>query len=72
MRNGLELGLDFETLENDDPIVAFNQEDFRGGGENVTVLGEGPRENVKFEWIVTPWTECSQSCGSEVGYRVSD
>lgn len=72
MRNGLELGVDFETLENDDPVVAFNHHDFRQDGENVTVLGKGSRDNVKFEWVVTPWTECSQSCGSEVGYRVSE
>lgn len=65
-------GIDFEALENDEPAVsAFNLHDLTQANENVTVLGEGSRDSVKFEWMITPWTECSQTCGSDFGYRVS-
>lgn len=64
-------GIDFEALENDDPVSAFNPHDLTQANENVTVLGEGSRESVKFEWMITPWTECSQSCGPDFGYQVS-
>lgn len=28
------------------------------------VLGKGPAEDLEFDWMVTPWSKCSQSCGS--------
>lgn len=27
------------------------------------VLGRGSRENVKFEWVLGKWSQCSQTCG---------
>lgn len=67
----MRIGVDLDTVENDDPVVGFNQISLAQDAENVTVLGNGPRDSVKFEWRVTPWTECSQSCGPEIGYKVS-
>lgn len=34
------------------------------------VLGHGTSKNVKFEWMITPWSECSQPCGTGIGFRV--
>lgn len=31
----------------------------------------GEREKVKFEWMITPWSECSQSCGEGLGFKVN-
>lgn len=70
MQSGIKLGVDMDPLENDDPVGGFSQLAFLQDGENVTVLGEGPRDSVKFEWMVTPWAECSQTCGPDMGYRV--
>lgn len=70
MQSGMKFGVDTDPVENDDPIGGFSQLAFSQDGENVTVLGEGPRDSVKFEWMVTPWSECSQSCGPDIGYRV--
>ena len=36
-----------------------------------TVLGQGPARDLQFEWLITPWTECSQRCGHGQGFRVS-
>lgn len=66
----MKFGVDFEALESDDPVGGLNPWSLSQDKENTTVLGEGPRDSVKFEWMVTPWTECSQNCGSEIGYRV--
>lgn len=70
MHSGLKYGVDMDTVENDDPIGGFNQLALSQDAENVTILGDGPRDSVKFEWMVTPWSECSQSCGPDIGYRV--
>lgn len=66
----MRFGVDMDTVENDDPVGGFSQLALSQDAENVTVLGEGPRDSVKFEWMVTPWSECSQSCGPDIGYRV--
>ncbi|XP_031629319.1 protein madd-4 isoform X3 [Contarinia nasturtii] len=69
VEHGMKIGIDLDSVENDDPVVGFNQLSLGQGVENVTVLGNGPRDSVKFEWMVTPWTECSQNCGPEIGYK---
>lgn len=38
-------------------------------GESGIVLGEGTATDLKFEWLITPWTECSLPCG-QGGFRV--
>lgn len=70
MESGLKLGVDMDPVENDDPIGGFSQLAFSQDAENVTVLGEGARDSVKFEWMVTPWSDCSTTC-SDIGYRVN-
>lgn len=70
MQSGMKLGVDMDPVENDDPVGGFSQLAFSLDAENVTVLGEGPRESIKFEWMVEPWSPCSQSCGSDSGFRV--
>lgn len=35
-----------------------------------SLQNKGARENVKFEWMLTPWSECTQSCGITAGFRV--
>lgn len=67
----MKFGADFEALENDDPIGGFDALSLSQDMENVTVLGKGSRDSVKFEWMISPWSECSQSCAPEVGYKVS-
>lgn len=37
----------------------------------------GTAEMVKFEWMITPWSDCSQSCvnhtgSSTIGYKVRE
>lgn len=62
---------DFEILENDEPSNGFSPNDFFNGNENRTLLGQGSRSDVKFEWLITPWSDCSQSCGTETGLKVN-
>ncbi|GLV43482.1 no long nerve cord [Carabus blaptoides fortunei] len=30
---------------------------------HAVILGKGTVDNVKFEWMITDWSKCSQSCG---------
>lgn len=41
-----------------------DEEEDDGLGRMV-VLGKGTAENLKFEWMITEWTRCSQTCGGE-------
>lgn len=66
--NGVRFGLD--TLENDAPFSGLNAAAFVDDAENVTALTSVSQESIKFEWMISPWSECSQSCGPDVGYRV--
>ncbi|KAK9728284.1 ADAMTS cysteine-rich domain [Popillia japonica] len=47
-----------ENDEEEDPV-----------DEGIVVLGRGPADNVKFEWIISDWTKCSQSCGNGIQVR---
>lgn len=70
MQSGIKLGVESDPVEDEEPISGFSQLALSQEGENVTFLGYGPRDSVKFEWMVTPWSECTQSCGPDIGYRV--
>lgn len=61
-----------DRTENDEPAISseFNPLDLSSTSNDVFVLGEGSRDKVKFEWMITPWSECSQSCGIEDGFKV--
>lgn len=40
--------------------------------QDSSTLSKETLENIQFEWMITPWSECSQVCGSDgSGYRVS-
>lgn len=36
---------------------------------NSFVLGKGKAENLEFDWVITEWSACSQSCGGD-GFQV--
>lgn len=37
----------------------------------VKIVSTGEREKVKFEWMITTWSECSQTCGEGLGIKVT-
>lgn len=39
-------------------------------GDGDIVLGHGSAKDLKFQWLITPWSACSQPCGMGVGFRV--
>lgn len=47
------------TIEDDDD--GFGMDDDDDG--SIVVLGKGRPEHLKFEWILTEWSGCSQTCG---------
>ncbi|XP_037039972.1 protein madd-4 isoform X3 [Bradysia coprophila] len=70
---GMDFRYELEHLEQDVPVGSFGglhpMELLNGDAHNVTVLGQGERDKVKFEWMITPWSECSQSCGEGLGIK---
>lgn len=36
---------------------------------NSFVLGKGKAENLEFDWVITEWSACSQTCGG-TGFQV--
>lgn len=67
----MRFGIDVDTIENDAPFSGLNANAFADDAMNVTVSSTTLQENIKFEWMVSPWSECSQSCGPDIGYRVT-
>lgn len=66
----MRFGIDVDTIENDAPFTDFNAIPLADELENVTALSGAARDNIKFEWMISPWSECSQSCGPDIGYQV--
>lgn len=55
-----------EREEKDDPFASKTSE------EKLQILDESLAESLNFEYLVTPWSACSQTCGAKgSGYRVS-
>ena len=38
---------------------------------NSFVLGKGKAENLEFDWVITEWSACSQTCGG-TGFQVKN
>ncbi|XP_015837335.1 protein madd-4 isoform X3 [Tribolium castaneum] len=65
----------FQTFSNSrgHRMVAFPEESFQENSfappttedefGSVVVLGKGTPENLKFEWVISDWSKCSQTCG---------
>uniref|UniRef100_T1J768 Ig-like domain-containing protein n=1 Tax=Strigamia maritima TaxID=126957 RepID=T1J768_STRMM len=49
-------------------VVGSDDLDVEGLGDHAVassfILGKGKAENLEFDWMVTDWSACSQSCGS--------
>jgi len=62
-------------VKNSRRTVKTNQNDRAAspfGGPNAgttAILGKGKAEHLVFEWLVTPWSKCSQTCGGS-GFQV--
>lgn len=56
-----------EREEKDDPFASAKTSE-----EKLQILDESLSESLDFEYLVTPWSACSQTCGAKgSGYRVS-
>ncbi|KZS17894.1 putative ADAMTS protein 3 [Daphnia magna] len=40
-----------------------------GSSASAVILGKGKADTLKFEWLLTPWSKCSQTCGGS-GFQV--
>ena len=57
-----------EREEKDDPFASAKTSE-----EKLQILDESLSESLDFEYLVTPWSACSQTCGAKgSGYRVSN
>lgn len=52
-----------------DLTLASTTEDHEDDEGSVVVLGKGSPENLIFDWIVTDWSKCSETCGGN-GYQM--
>lgn len=58
-----DMGLPFATNFEDN---GDDNDDFH---DNAEVLGKGTADNLKFNWMITDWSECSLTCGGD-GYQM--
>lgn len=57
--------------ENQDPFLPFHdfsletriEEEEEDDEGSVVILGKGSPENLRFEWVISDWSKCSESCG---------
>ncbi|XP_049815817.1 protein madd-4-like [Schistocerca nitens] len=54
------------TVSDSIPIVKYGKPDedmYEDEFGPAVVLGRGSAENLKFDWMITEWSKCSQTCG---------
>lgn len=63
-------------MDADDSMQSFDDDDGDMMFSNPTkmvansfVLGKGKAENLEFDWVITEWSACSQTCGG-TGFQV--
>jgi ADAMTS-like protein 1/3 len=64
-----------EKLEQDEPVGGLQQLRHHSHHHSLDHLKDTPfmdksnKENIEFEWMITPWSDCSQTCGA-TGYKL--
>lgn len=53
----------FPLGEDDESSTETDEQTGEDGLGPIIVLGKGNPKNLKFEWVITTWTKCSESCG---------